>query len=120
MENRENPRQHRKKRIHPLHPTRIPGRTDSDMFFAPVKSIQGYKCIQIFYTLVAKIIFVMGMGKESHSHHAYMDFVREVGAPVMLLTDNSKTQTGKKWTATSRQNFTRQRHIAPHNQNQNE
>ena len=120
MENRENPRQHRMKRIHPMHPTRIPGRTDSDTFFASVKSVQGFKCVQIFYTLVAKFIFVMGMRKESHSHNAYQDFIREVGAPATLLTDNSRTQTGKKWTETSRRNVTRQRHISPHNQNQNE
>ena len=73
-----------------------------------------------FYTLVAKFIFVIGMRKESHSHYAYQDFIREIGDPATLLTDNSKIYTGKKWAETSKRNMTRQRHIAPHNQNQNE
>ena len=60
------------------------------------------------------------MRKESHSHYAYQDFIREKVAPVTLLTENSRTQTGKKWTETNRRNMTRQRHIALHNQNQNE
>jgi hypothetical protein len=38
----------------------------------------------------------------------------------MLLTDNSQTQTGKKWTKTSRENITKQVLSAPHNQNQNQ
>ena len=60
------------------------------------------------------------MRRESHSHKAYQDFVRNVGAPVTLLTDNANTLTGKKWTKTSRDNITKQRKIAPHNQQQNQ
>ena len=36
-----------------------------------------------------------------------------------LLKDNAKTLIGKKWTKTSRDNITKQRKIAPHNQQQN-
>ena len=60
------------------------------------------------------------MGRESHSHKAYKDFIRKIGAPVTLLTDNAKTLIGKKWTKTSRNNITKQRQIAPHNQQQNQ
>ena len=60
------------------------------------------------------------MRRESHSHQAYQDFVRKIGAPVTLLTDNAKTLIGKKWTKTSRDNITKQRNIAPHNQQQNQ
>ena len=58
--------------------------------------------------------------KKSHSHGAYQDFVRDVGAPNILLTDNSKTQSGVKWQRTSRDNVTKQIHSVPHNQNQNQ
>eukprot|EP00957_Ditylum_brightwellii_P078615 5976852-Ditylum_brightwellii.AAC.1 len=37
----------------------------------------------------------------------------------MVVTDNSRTQTGKKWTAMSHQNITKQRTFVPHKQNQN-
>ena len=52
IDNRESPRQHRKKRLLPLHPNRLPGRTDSDTFFASIQSIQGYKCVLLFYSLL--------------------------------------------------------------------
>jgi hypothetical protein len=59
------------------------------------------------------------MQREAHSHGAYQDFVREIGAPELIVTDNSQTQTGKKWEATSRSIITKQRKFEPHNQNQN-
>ena len=37
-----------------------------------------------------------------------------------LLTDNTKTLIGKKWIKLSRGNITKQRKIAPHNQQQNQ
>ena len=57
--------------------------------------------------------------RESQSHAAYQDFIREVGAPSILCADISKTQTGKKWTTTSRKHHVQQRNTVPHNQNQN-
>ena len=119
MDKREAPRQHRKKRVLALHPKRIAGRTDSDTFFSSVKSIRGYTCIQIFFCCAAKFIFARCMRKERESHGAYQDLIREVGAPNLLLTDNAQTETGKKWTKTSRDNATRQVKTVPHNQNQN-
>ena len=35
------------------------------------------------------------MQRESQSHGAYQDYIREVGASEVVVTDNSKTQTGK-------------------------
>jgi hypothetical protein len=60
------------------------------------------------------------MRREAHSHGAYQDFVREVGAPNLLLTDNAKTQIGVKWKKTSRDNITKQVATVPHNQQQNQ
>ena len=39
---------------------------------------------------------------------------------MLLLTDNSQTQSGTKWTKTSCENITKQIHSVPHNQNQNQ
>ena len=44
IDNRENPRQHRKTRLAALRPTRIKGRVDSDTFFSSVKSFRRFKC----------------------------------------------------------------------------
>src|SRR5688500_695290 len=107
-------------RILPLHPRQIEGRTDSDTFFSTIKSIRGFSCIQIFYSLQAHYLYIKCLKKESQSHEAFQDFIRYVGAPTTLLTDNSKTQTGKKWTKTCRQYAIAQRNTVPHNQHQNQ
>ena len=59
------------------------------------------------------------MKKERHSHGGYLDFIIYVGAPNTLLTDNAKTEIGKKWTKTSRQHAVAQKNLVPHNQHQN-
>ena len=117
-ERREIPRQHRKKRLLMLYPRRLKGRTDTDTFFSTVKSIHGYLCVQIFCHIMSDVLFVCCMQRESHSHGAYQDYIREVGASELIVTDNSKTQTGKKWEKTSRETMTKQRRFTPHNQNE--
>src|SRR5687768_8235358 len=105
--------------LHALHPQRIQGRTDSDTFFASVKSVQNYTCVQLFLAVSWRLLYVKCMRKESHSHGAFQDFIRDIGAPNLLVTDNGKTQIGKMWTATSRQYAIKQSQMAPYNQNQN-
>lgn len=120
MENREAPRQHRKQRLLPLHPRRLEGRTDSDTFFASEKSIRNFTCVQLFFHIFSGYLYVRCMRREAHSHGAYQDFVRDIGAPNLLLTDNAQTQVGQKWTKTSRDNVTKQIATVPHNQQQNQ
>ena len=115
---REIPKQHRKKRLLMLHPRRLKGRADTDTFFSTVKSIRGYLCVQIFCHVMSDYLFVRCMQRESHSHGAYQDYIREVGASEIITTDNSKTQTGKKWEKTSREVMTKQRKFTLHNQNE--
>ena len=117
-ERREIPRQHRKKRLLMLYPRRLKGRTDTDTFFSTIKSIRGYLCVQIFCHVLSDYLFVRCMQRESHSHGAYQDYIREVGASEMIVTDNSRTQTGKKWLRTSRDVMTKQRRFTAYNQNE--
>jgi hypothetical protein len=76
--------------------------------------------VQIFFCVLTKFLYVKGMRRKSHSHGAYQDFIWDVEAPNMRLTDNSQSQTGKKWTKTSQENIKKQVQSAPHNQNQNQ
>jgi hypothetical protein len=46
------------------------------------------------------------MQRESHSHGAYQDFVREIGAPDVIATNNSQTQTGRRWEGKSQNSVT--------------
>ena len=116
MDTRGEPRQHRKQRLVPLHPTRLNGRTDSDTFYSSIKSIRGYTCIQLFVHLPSQNIYIVPMRRESQSHGAYQDFIRYVGAPNVLLTDNAKTLIGKKWLKISRAHVIKQIASVPHNQ----
>jgi hypothetical protein len=75
--------------------------------------------VRNFSSIPTGFFFVLCMRLESHLHGAYQDYVRNVGAVNVLLTDNSQTQIGQKWTKTSRENITKQIQIAPHNQQQN-
>jgi hypothetical protein len=59
------------------------------------------------------------MQHESHSHGAYQDFIREIGPPQLLVTDNSQTETRKLWEVTSHKTMIKQGKFVPYNQNQN-
>ncbi len=120
MENRDAPRQHRKQRLLSLHPRRLEGRTDSDTFFVSEKSVRNFTCVHLFFHIESGYLYLRCMRREAHSHGAYQDVIREVGAPNLLLTDNAQTQIGVKWTQTSRENVTKQVSTAPYNQQQNQ
>ena len=62
--------------------------------------------MHIFFVLESKLVLVRIMKKESHLHGTYQYFVREVGAPEVILVINWRTQVGKKWTKTSRNDIT--------------
>ena len=94
------PRRHMQKRDFPLVPQRINGRVDSDTFFSNIKSIRNFTCAQLFVVVSANYIMLKCLQREAQSHSALLDFLRKVGAPSLLITDNSKTQTGKRWRET--------------------
>ena len=119
METRGEPRQHRAQRLVPLHPRRLGGWTDSDTFFSLIKSVRSFTCVQLFVHLLSQFIYVGMMRRELQSHGAYEDFIRDIGAPNMILTDHAQTVIEEKWKKTSRQNVTKQVASVPHNQNQN-
>ena len=118
MDQREIPRMNRQKRGVPYAQRRLEGRTDSDTFFSSVKSIRGFKCVQLFVHLITQFLWIGLLRREKDNHGAYQDFIREVGTPNMLLTDNAKSQVGHKWRETPRSNLTQQRCSAPDKQNQ--
>ena len=83
-------RQHRQRRLYPLHFKRIQGCTASDTFFSLIKSMRGYTCVQLFVAVTFNYLWIKCLRRESQVLGAYQDFCREVGAPNELLTDNSK------------------------------
>lgn len=119
MDAQHSPQQHQKQCLQALHPWRIEWQLDSDMFFSSVKSICNFACMQIFYCLVSKYTYMTFLQRKLQLHHALQDFIRNVGAPNVLLIDNAQTQTGTKWTQTCCEYVICQIHLMPHNQKQN-
>ena len=118
-ETRAYPRQHRQKRLLPLHVRRIPGRTCGDTFFSSIRSVRGYTCVQLFAASFADFLWVKCLRRESQVPGAYQDFESEVGALNELLTDNSKVHSGEKFAELNRKILTKHVFSTPHNQNQN-
>ena len=110
----------RQKRGVPYAQRRLEGRTDSDTFFSSIKSVRGFKCVQLFVHLISQYLWISLLRREKDNHGAYQDFIREVGTPNVLLTDNAQSQVGNKWKETSRSNLTQQKCSAPDKQNQNQ
>ena len=104
MEQQEIPRINRMKIGVPFAQLRLEGQTDSDTFFSSVKSIRGFRCVQLFVHLLTQFLWITNLWREKDNHGAYQDYIREARTPNILLTDNAKSQTGKKWTETSRKN----------------
>ena len=69
--------------------------------------------MQILRHVLSDYLFVRCMQRESQSHGAYQEYICEV-----LVTDNSKTQTGQKWERTSRVVMTKQGKFTGYNQNE--
>jgi len=117
-ESRLIPRQYRAQRAQSLHPVRLPGRVDTDPFYSTIPSVRGFKCLQLFVHVDSKFIWGKLMRREALSSGAYQDFIRNVGAPNLLVSDNSKNQAGNKWRDISRTYCIKHNFTAPKNQNQ--
>ena len=64
----------------------------TDTFFASITSQRGFKCGQMFCNAAGFMYFVP-MVKESDAHHALTDFVKNVGIPSTLVSDNAGAET---------------------------
>jgi hypothetical protein len=56
----------------------------TDTYFAIEKSIEGYHCVQIFFGMTSKMLFVTGIQIESEFADVYLDFIRKYGIPSAL------------------------------------
>jgi hypothetical protein len=66
----------------------------TDTYFATVHAIGGATCARVFYGVKSHMINIFGMKLESEMPEAYVDFIREEGAPSILRRDNSQIQSG--------------------------
>ena len=100
-----------------VHRLREPVATDT--FFANCKAIGGDTCAQVFYGIQSHMINVYPMLSENEGPNAYEDFIREEGCPTLLRRDNSKMQTGQKFTMINRHFCVKDGYTEPYHPHQN-
>ena len=84
---------------------RYPRQTEAvatDTFFPSVTSYQGNTCSQFFNGLRSNRWEVFPMKSKSQNATALQDYIRKVGVPDILKSDNAQSKTGSKWVTVSR------------------
>jgi len=120
MDQREVPRMNSQKWGVPHAQRGLKGRTESDTFFSSIKSVYGFKCVQLFIHLITQFLWIGLLHRKKDNYGAYQDFIWEVGTPNVLLTDNAKSQIRRKWKEISHSNLTQHKCSTPNNQNKNQ
>jgi hypothetical protein len=60
------------------------------------KSIEGFYCVQVFFDMTSKTLYVAGMKTESEFPDVYLDFIRQYGIPSALRRDNAKSEMSQR------------------------
>ena len=97
-ESRDYMRDHRVTRLPMLRPIRINDTCFHDVFFSSITSIRGYKCFLVNALKFSEVDDVRLLRTESQVYPHFLDFIRQVGAPNVSVTDNAKVFLSEKWT----------------------
>ena len=90
-------RQHFKSRFPAMNVRRLSEVVATDMFFSSVKALGGEKCAQLYVGKKSYLTRFYPMTHEEQMSDAFLDFIREIGAPTALMCDNAKAQTTQKY-----------------------
>jgi hypothetical protein len=102
FENRQHPRDHVKSRFPGLRCHRQNEVVASDTFFPSLVSNRGNTCSQFFATLDSDRWDVFPLKSENNNASALQDYIRSVGAPTVIRTDNAQSELGLTWTTVLR------------------
>jgi hypothetical protein len=102
FENRQHPRDHVKSRFPGLRCHRQKEAVASDTFFPSVVSNRGNTCSQFFATVDSDRWDVFPLKSENNNVSALQDYIRSVGAPTVVRTDNAQSELGLTWTTVLR------------------
>ena len=69
----------------------------SDTLFASIPGFGGHRSAQLFVCTRSLVMKVYPMRNESEGPDALADFIRDIGVPDAMRTDNSKMQDGQGW-----------------------
>jgi hypothetical protein len=83
------------------------------------KKYVGTKYAQIFVTSKSKVIDIIPMERESHSHQALLEYLKKRGCPNKLISDGGKTMNDEAWKRTMNRFMIKRGYTTPNRQNQN-
>jgi hypothetical protein len=119
-------RKHFKTRFPAANVSRLDDIVATDTFFSDTPAhddgIMGHggaKMVQLYTGVATQFTKAYPMGKESEMPGTIYDFIREVGAPNTLMSDNAKVQIGKEATNILRLYAISSYQCEPHHQHQN-
>jgi hypothetical protein len=89
-------RRHLKSRFQMLRNKRLNEIITTDTYFANEKSIEGYHCVQVFFGMTSKILYVAGMKTEPEFADVNLEIIRICGIPSALRRDNAKSEMSQR------------------------
>ena len=110
---------HIKSRFPQLNVRRLRETVASDTLYGTVTALGGYTCAQLFVGTTSAAVAIFPLRTESDGPEALQDYIRTIGAPVAMRTDNSKMQLGVAWKRVLRRMVIRTENTEPHHPWQN-
>ena len=118
-ENQANPQQHFRKRFKAIPDRRQHETVATDFVYFSRKTSQGHIGGQFFSGVKSKRWEFYSLQKENQNSKALLDYIRKLGPPDTIVSDNAKSEVGKVWTDIMRDHMIKSRTSEPHNQHQN-
>jgi len=118
-ETRSTPRRHFLCRLPMLRPRRLNEGFFTDPFFPDIVSIRGYSVAQMFRGDKSGYLFVDFAKGKGYAPYTLQNFIRTVGAPEYIGSDNALEETGGEWGSICRSTCIAQRTSEADQQNQN-
>ena len=111
---------HRASRLPMLHPLWTNDTCFHDVFFSSVTSIQGYTCFLVNVLLHSQVDDIQLKRREPEVCEHFQDFIRQVGAPNISVTDCASSFLGKAWKVIRCKHCIDDHATEPYHQNQND
>jgi hypothetical protein len=118
-ETRLTPHMHLKCRLPSLQPKRLNQGFSTDTFFSEVRSSHGKTCGQVFLSVKSGYTVFIPLKSKAYAYVALSDYIKDVGAPLFLSSDNAKEENLGEWISICRTFGIQKRSSEPYYQHQN-
>ena len=118
-ENQDNPQRHFRQRFKAIPDNRQHEEVATDYVYFSKSSSAGHTGGQFFCGITSKRWEFFPLRKECHNLGALQDYIRKLGPPTCLVSDNAKSEIGVAWTTVLRNYMVKTRTSEPHHPHQN-